>query len=232
MDPTRRLDQSVGPFRRLPDGPPLAAAGPCPTLSATFLDSLSTSETAGPQPASGLSQKSERSPIETPSMTAHRGAATGLSNRWNSVAEARASKHNSMAVSTDHHPPCSGPRRGPDSPRGVTIHAGCKMAADLRAVGWNSTALLSGRTQPTDREDHRPSAAKRISFQRQLSSLVSWPIHRLRENPSGQKVVGHPTSCNWPRRAGRHHPNPPPIITVGPQIAKPLTHHSKGVICP
>jgi len=29
------------------------------------------------------------------------------------------------------------------------------MAADLRKVGCNSTALLSGRTQPTDREDHR-----------------------------------------------------------------------------
>ncbi len=115
------------------------------------------------------------------------------------VAEVRDSKHNSMAVSTDHHPPCSGPRRGLDSPRGVTIHAGCEMAADLRAVECNSTADLSGRTQPTDRVDHRPVGTKRISFQRQPSSLVSWPIHRLRENPLGRNVVGHPTSCGCPR---------------------------------
>ena len=182
----------------------------------------------GRNPPVVLSQKSEKSPIETSSMTAHRGAVTGPSNHWNSVVEVRASKHNSMAVSTDHHPPCSGPRRDLDSPRGVTNLPGCEMAADLREVGCNSTAELSGRTQPTDRVDHRPVGTKRISFQRQLSSLVSWPIHRLRENPPGRKVVGHPTSCGCPRWAGRHHPNPPPHITGGQQIAKPLTHHSKG----
>ena len=69
----------------------------------------------GRNPPVVLSQKSEKSPIETSSMTAHRSAVTGPSNHWNSVVEVRASKHNSMVVSTDHHPPCSGPRRGPDS---------------------------------------------------------------------------------------------------------------------
>ena len=132
-----------------------------------------------------------------------------------------------MAVSTDHHPPCSGPCRGPDSPRGVTSHSGYEIAADLREVGCNSTALLCGRTQPTDREDHRPVATKRISFQRQPSSLVSWPTHLLRENPSGRNVVGHPTSCGCPRCAGRHHPTRPPHIVGGQQIATPLTHHPR-----
>ena len=97
------------------------------------------------------------------------------------------------------HLTCSGATRSLDSPRGVTNHSGCEMAGDLCEVGCNSTALLSGRTQPTDRADHRPVASKHISFQRQLSSLVSWSIHRLRENPPGQKVVGYPTSWNWPR---------------------------------
>ena len=132
-----------------------------------------------------------------------------------------------MAVSTDHHPPCSGPCRGPDSPRGVTNLPGCEMAADLCEVGCNSTALLCGRTQPIGRDTRRPVATKRISFQRQHSSLVSWPIHRLRENPSGRTVVGHPTSCGCPRCAGRHHPTRPPHIVAGQQIATPLTHHPR-----
>lgn len=173
----------------------------CPCLSRSIQEHLSVDQGSHRccERHRFYSQKSEKSPIGD--YTEYRPPTNGdsSSNHWNPVADPPASKGNSMAVVSDHHSPCSGPCRGLDSPRGVTTHPGCKMAADLREVGCNSTADLSGRTQPTDREDHRPSAAKRISFQRQLSSLVSWPIHRLRENPPGQKVVGHPTSCNCPR---------------------------------
>ena len=71
-----------------------------------------------------------------------------------------------MTVNTDHISPCGVPGRGHDSLCGVTTHPGCEMAADLREVGCNSTALPSGRTQPTDREDHRrePWGCVQISY--------------------------------------------------------------------
>jgi len=97
-------------------------------------------------------------------MSAHCGAAADPSNNWNSVTELPSSKCNWMTVGSEHSPPCSGPGRSLDSPRGVTIHSGCKITEDRSGVGCNSTADLSGRIQPSDQADYRRVATLPINF--------------------------------------------------------------------